>query len=137
MALVPLAYLADTVGVDPLMRDSHEALGIYATAIRDSQLTGVERVAAEREGLLRKRTYPTMGEKLVVVGGEDNEGHALKSAAAYDGSVGQWRALMDMGKGRQRCAAVNVGGDVYVVGGAVKSAEVYKTSIGQWQTCQT
>ena len=137
MALLPLSYLASTVGMEPLVRESPDALRIFADAIRYCQLRGAERAAAASAGRLRKRTHP-MGGELVVVGGIDDGCFELKSAEVYDGSMGQWRALPDMSVARLACAAVCIEGNVYVVGGhagssALKSAEMYDGSTRQWR----
>ena len=87
MALLPLAYLVDTVGADPLVRESVEAMRTVLDANRNSRLRGAERAAAESDGRLRKRTHASGGE-LVVVGGEDDGGSCLKSAEMYDTSAG-------------------------------------------------
>ena len=98
MALLPLAYLVDTVGVDPLVRESVEALRILADANRWSRLRGAERAAAESDGRLHKRKHASGGGsgELVVVGGEDDGSSDLKTAEMYDASAGQWQALPDM-----------------------------------------
>ena len=135
MALLPTAYLARTVVVDPLVMESLEALRILVEANRDSQLRGAERAAAESDGRLRKRKHAS---KLVVVGGNAHGGSALRSAEMYDGSTREWRALPEMSVARRGCAAVCIGGNVYVVGGLndgtyLKSAEMYDGSTRQWR----
>jgi hypothetical protein len=103
MALLPSEYLAETVGADPLVTESFEALRIFAEA---SRLKGAARAAAESDGRLRKRKHASGGE-LVVVGGL-GIGSDLKSAEMYDPSAGPWRALPDMSVARYGCAAVAV-----------------------------
>ena len=138
MGLLPSAYLADTVGVDPLVMESFEALRMFAEASRDSRLKGAARAAAESSGRLRKRKH-ALGTELVVVGGRGSDGSYLKSVEVYDGPSGQWRALPEMSVARSGCAAVCIEGNVYVVGGesdggsCLKSAEMYDTSAGQWR----
>ena len=109
MGLLPLEYLIDTVGVDPLVMESFEALRIVVEASRDSRLKGAARAAAaESNGRLRKRKH-ALGTELVVVGGRGNRGNdssLLKSVEVYDGPSGQWRALPEMSVARQGCAAV-------------------------------
>ena len=68
MALLPLEYLAETVGVDPLVTESLQALRMFAEASRYSRLKGAARAAAESDGRLRKCKHASGGE-LVVVGG--------------------------------------------------------------------
>ncbi len=137
MGLLPSAYLAGTVGVDPLVMESSEALRILAEASRDSHLRGAAHAAAESDGRLRKRKH-ACGTELVVVGGFDGRSY-LKSAEMYDPSAGQWRALLQMSVRRNGCAAVCIEGNVYVVGGqnnngdSLKSAEMYDPSAGQWR----
>jgi hypothetical protein len=87
MALLPPAYLVDTVGADLLVRESFEALRILADANRYSRLRGAARAVAESDGRFRKRKHACSGE-LVVVGGEDDGGSCLKSAEMYDTSAG-------------------------------------------------
>jgi hypothetical protein len=139
MALLPLEYLVETVGVDPLVTESFETLRIFAEASRLCRLEGAARAAAESDGRLRKRKHASGGE-LVVVGGDDYSGSYLKSVEVYDVSAGQWRALPDMSVARYGCAAVCIEGNVYVMGGNdggtfFKSAEMYDTSAtsGQWR----
>ena len=81
MALLPSEYLAATVGADPLVTESSEALRLFAEASRYSRLKGAARAAAaaESDGRLRKRMNASGGE-LVVVGGQGNGGSYLKSA---------------------------------------------------------
>jgi N-acetylneuraminic acid mutarotase len=139
MALMPPAYLVGTVGRDPLVRESLEALRMFADASRYSQSRGAERAAAERDGLFRRRKHASGGE-LVVVGGYDHDSsNHLKSAEWYDASAGQWRDAPDMSGVRSGCAAVCIEGQLYVVGGYdghdnLKSAEVYDASAGQWRS---
>jgi hypothetical protein len=78
MALLPLEYLAETVGVDPLVTESVEALRMFAEASRYSRLKGAARAAAESDGRLRKRKHASGGGELAVVGGH-NGGSCLKS----------------------------------------------------------
>jgi hypothetical protein len=146
MALLPPEYLAETVGADPLVAESIEALRIFSGAVRYGRLKGAARAAAERNGRLRKRKHASGGE-LVVVGGFGidcalNSELALGSVEIitemYDLSAGQWRALPDMSVERHACAAVCIDGNVFVVGGSdqkfvLKSAEMYDTSAGQWR----
>ena len=99
MGLLPPAYLAGTVGADPLVIESSEALRILAEAKRYSELRGAERAAAESDGRLRKRKHASVGQQLVVVGGDDGCCQ-LKSAEVYDTSAGQWRALPDISVAR-------------------------------------
>ena len=137
MALLPLKYLAGTVGADPLVTESVEALRMFAEASRYSRLTGEARAAAESDGRLCKRKHTSGG--LVVVGGQGNGSSYLKSAEMYDVSAGQWRALPDMSVARSGCAAVCIDGNVYVMGGYdgrshLKSVEMYDPSAGQWLT---
>ena len=136
MALLPVEYLVETVGVDPLVTESLEALRMFAEASHYSRLKGAARAAAESDGRLCKRKHASGGE-LVVVGGQGS-GYSLKSAELYDVSAGQWRALPDMSVARRGCAAVCIDGNVYVMGGYdggshLKSAEMYDTSVGQWR----
>jgi hypothetical protein len=136
MALLPLEYLAETVGADPLVSESPDALRMLVEAVRYSRLKGAARAAAERDGRLRKRKHASGGE-LVVVGGYGS-GASLRSVELYDVSAGQWRALPDMSVARWGCAAVCIEGNVYVMGGwdgrsYLKSAEMYDTSAGQWR----
>ena len=56
MALLPPEYLAETVGADPLVAESVEALRIFAAAVRHSRLEGAARAAAESDGRLRAST---------------------------------------------------------------------------------
>ncbi len=70
MALLPLEYLAETVGADPLVTESFEALRIFAEASRYSRLKGAARASAESDGRLCKRKHASGGE-LGVVGGYD------------------------------------------------------------------
>ena len=105
MAQLPPAYLVDTVGADPLVRESNEAMRTVLDAGRWSRLRGAERAAAESDGRLRKRKHASGGE-LLVVGGEDGDDSILKTAEWYDTSAGQWRALPDMSVERWGCAAV-------------------------------
>jgi hypothetical protein len=114
--VLPSAYLIDTVGVDPLVTDSLEAMRIVLEASRDTRLKGAARAAAESNGRLRKRKH-ALGTELVVVGGKGNNLSDLKSVEVYDGPSGQWRALPEMSAARCRCAAVCVEGIVYVMGG--------------------
>ena len=95
MALLPPAYLVDTVGVDPLVRESLEATHTVLDAGRWSRLRGAARAVAESDGRLRKRKHASGGGggELVVVGGDDDDDTNLKTAEWYDGSAGQWRAL--------------------------------------------
>jgi hypothetical protein len=72
MALMPAEYLAKTVGADPLVTESFEALRILAEASRYSRLKGAARAAAESDGRLCKRKHASGGE-LVVVGGSAGE----------------------------------------------------------------
>jgi hypothetical protein len=72
MGLLPSAYLAETVGVDPLVMESFEAMRIVLEASRDSRLKGAARAAAESNGRLRKRKH-AWGTELMVVGGEVND----------------------------------------------------------------
>jgi hypothetical protein len=139
MALLPTSYLGGTVGVDPLVMESFEALRIFAEANRDSQLRGVQRAAAVNDGRLRKRKHAPGGE-LVVVGGYDTGDSGLKSMEMYDRSTGEWRALPEMSVKRGSCAAVSIEGNLYVVGGwngpsrsALKSAEMYDRSTREWR----
>jgi N-acetylneuraminic acid mutarotase len=137
MSLLPLSYLACTVGADPLVTESFEAMRAVLEANHHSQSRGAERAAAERDGRFRKRKHASGG-VLVVVGGMDDGGSNLKSAEMYDASAGQWQALPEMSMPRSGCAAVCVEGNVFVLGGYdgqshVKSAEVYDTSAGQWR----
>ena len=137
MALLPAAYLARTVGVDPMVMESLEALRMFAEASRDSQLSGAERAAAESSGRLRKRKHAPGGE-LVVMGGHDG-GFFLKSAEMYDGATREWRALPEMSVARGGCAAVCIEGNVYVVGGSNgttthASAECYDPVASEWRT---
>ena len=137
MALLPLEYLAETVGIDPLVMESSEALRMFAEAVRYSRLKGAARAAAESDGRLRKRKHASGGE-LVVVGGYGSNSSRLKSAELYDVSAGQWRALPDMSEARSACSAVCIEGNVYVMGGSgggsdLKSAEMYDVSAGQWR----
>ena len=125
------------MGMDPLVRESLEALGILAESSHYSQLKGAERAGAESDGRLRKRTHAFCGE-LVVVGGSDG-GSYLKSAEMYDTSAGQWRALPDMSVERWGCAAVCIEGHVYVVGGSDgttrhASVECYDPIANEWCT---
>ena len=108
MALLPLAYLVDTVGADPLVRESFEAMRTVLDANRYSRLRGAARAVAESDGRLRKRKHASGGGggELVVVGGDDDDGSDLKTAEWYDTSAGQWRALPDMSVERFGCAAV-------------------------------
>jgi hypothetical protein len=134
MSLLPLSYLACTVGADPLVTGSFEAMRAVLEANHHSQSRGTERAAAERDGRFRKRKHASGG-VLVVVGGMDDGGSNLKSVEMYDASAGLWQALPEM---RSGCAAVCVEGNVFVLGGYdgqshVKSAEVYDTSAGQWR----
>ena len=136
MALLPPEYLAETVGADPLVTESLEALRMLAS--RYSRLKGAARAAAESDGRLRKRKHASGG-GLIVVGGYSGtalDGSPLKSVELYEASAGQWRALPDMSVARSGCAAVCIDGNVYVVGGYdggsdLKSAEMYDTSAGQ------
>ena len=57
MALLPLEYLAETVGVDPLVTESVEALRVFAEAVRYSRLKGAARAVAESNGRLCKRKH--------------------------------------------------------------------------------
>jgi N-acetylneuraminic acid mutarotase len=140
MALLPLEYLAGTVGADPLVTDSFEALRLFAEASRYSRLRGAARAAAESDGRLCKRKHASGGE-LVVVGGKGNDGSQLKSVEVYDVSAGQWRALPDMSVARSGCAAVCIDGNVCVMGGysrynggsTLTGAEMYDTSARQWR----
>jgi hypothetical protein len=137
MGLLPLEYLIDTVGVDPLVMESFEALRIVAEASRDSRLKGAARAAAESSGRLRKRKH-ALGTELVVVGGRGNDDSLPKSVEVYDGPSGQWRALPEMSVARVGCAAVCIDGNVCVVGGydggsCLKSAEMYDRTAGQWR----
>ena len=50
MGLLSPVYLTDTVGVDPLVMESSEALRILAEANRYIELRGAERGAAESDG---------------------------------------------------------------------------------------
>jgi hypothetical protein len=68
MALLPLEYLAETVGVDSLVTESHQALRMFAEASHHSRLKGAARAAAESDGRLCKRKHASGG-GLVVVGG--------------------------------------------------------------------
>ena len=148
MALLPASYLNGTVGTDPLVNESCDALRVLAEAIRCSLWSTAERVAAEKDGRFRKRRH--MGGQLgLVVGGKDDRGATLKSAEWYDGSTGQWQILPDMNLARSECAAVCVEGSVYVLGGfdgdgdtsaygyvggsTLKSAEFYDRSTGEWR----
>ena len=138
MALLPLEYLAETVGADPLVTESFEALRILVEANRYSRLKGAARAAAESDGRLRKRKHASGGELVVVGGG--GSGSKLKIAELYDVSAGQWRALPDMSVARYGCAAVCIGASVCVMGGNdggsfFKTAEMYDTSAtsGQWR----
>ena len=140
MGLLPPAYLTDTVGVDPLVTESTEALRVVANAVRDSRLTGGARVAAESDGRLRKRKHGSGG-GLMVIGGTDHTHSILRSAEVYDVSVGQWVALpamTDKSVSRLGCAVACVDSNVYVMGGydghsLVRSAARFDTSAGQWQ----
>ena len=137
MGLLPLEYLIDTVGVDPLVTESFEAMRIVLEASRDSRLKGAARAAAESNGRLRKRKH-ALGTELVVVGGQGHDDSPLKSVEVYDGPSGQWRALPEMSLARQGCAAVCIEGIVCVVGGfdgrhSLKSAEMYDASARQWR----
>jgi hypothetical protein len=140
MALLPLEYLVETVGVDPLVTESVEALRMFAEASHYCRLKGAARAAAESDGRLRKRKHASGG-GLIVVGGYSGtalDGSPLKSVELYDASAGQWRALPDMSVARSGCAAVCIDGNVYVMGGCnrgsyLKSAEMYDTSAGQWR----
>ena len=137
MGLLPPAYLAGTVGVDPLVIESSEALRILAEAKRYSELRGAERAVSQSDGRLRKRKHVSVGQRLVVVGGKSG-GSSLKSAKVYDTSAGQWRALPEMSVARVGCAAVCIDGNVRVVGGydggsCLKSAEMYDASARQWR----
>jgi N-acetylneuraminic acid mutarotase len=136
MGLLPLEYLAETVGIDPLVMESSEALRMFAEAVHYSRLKGAARAAAESDGRLRKRKHASGGE-LVVVGGKGN-GASLRSVELHDTSAEQWRALPDMSVARVACAAVCIDGNVYVMGGHngrsfLKSAEMYDPSAGQWR----
>ncbi len=135
MALLPLEYLLETVGADPLVTESVEALRMFAEASRYSRLKEAARAVAESDGRLckRKRKHASGGGELAVVGGH-NGGSCLKSVELYDVSAGQWRALPDMSVARYGCAAVCIDGNVYVMGGFdggsyLKSAEVYDTAV--------
>ncbi len=77
MALLSPEYLAETVGADPLVTESSDALRILAEAVRYSRLKGSARAAAESDGRLRKRKHASGGE-LVVVGGYGSGGASLK-----------------------------------------------------------
>ncbi len=68
MALLPVEYLAETVGADALVTESFEALRILAEASRYSRLKGAARAAAESDGRLCKRKHASAGELLVVGG---------------------------------------------------------------------
>ena len=117
MGLLPLEYLIDTVGVDPLVMESFEAMRIVLEANRDTRLKGAARAAAaESNGRLRKRKH-ALGTELVVVGGKGNDDSPLKSVEVYDTSARQWRTLPEMSVARAGCAAVCIEGNVFVVGG--------------------
>ena len=136
MALLPPAYLANTVRADPLVRESSEAMRIVVDAQKYSQLKGVERAAVESGGLSRRRKH-AMGGELVVVGGMGDNHSILKNAEMYNGLTGLWRAMPEMSVERRGCAAVCIEGSVYVVGGNngrsdLRSAEVYDASVGLW-----
>ncbi len=57
MALLPPEYLTETVGADPLVTESFEALRMLAEASRYSRLKGAARAAAESDGRLCKRKH--------------------------------------------------------------------------------
>ena len=124
MALLPSAYLACTVSVDPLVTRSHDAVRIVLEAHRYNHLAGEERVAAESVGLARKRKQATLG--IVVVG--------MRAAALYDPSTEQWSALPDMSVLRIDSTATSVDGSIYVLGGHDnKSAERFDPSMRKWR----